>query len=421
MTLAFKDGTDLTNRLVHGPQVDEAVADEVFATWDPEAEGDVYWLLNDNQQTIRDVASYNAGLDETTVVNHRQFDGFGGLAAETNDALGTLDLAYTGRWRDEATGLQWNLNRWYDPAVGRWISEDPIGFAAGDASLDRYIENGPTNGIDPSGLGPPGPHPGQDMTPNWKQGSGELRHSKHTLVLEIPVNARQAAATVEAKILSDLATFKHFNGNNNDVAIVKIFAVDQEHDAAFFQTTRSLFGFGSDLINDVNVGVSLSVDAQKKEVCGQTLGDHQLVGVRHWNVGAAGAPGGGLLVTITTEAYERSRSGLNHLGASMMGDVKQDAIWNQYLDNMADAYKVEFGANKVSLTNTRQKFGVNTPNPWQPNNQNQPPSTNQPVVQPVVPSGGRNVHPVTKAPFPDGPRGNINPRTGAPLAPIRER
>jgi hypothetical protein len=40
----------------------------------------------------------------------------------------------------------------YDPAIGRWFTEDPIGFDAGDADLYRYVANDPTNGIDPNGL-----------------------------------------------------------------------------------------------------------------------------------------------------------------------------------------------------------------------------------------------------------------------------
>jgi RHS repeat-associated protein len=63
-----------------------------------------------------------------------------------------LAFAFTGRLLDQATGLQNNLNRWYDASVGRWLSEDPIGFNAGDANLYRYVGNGPTNGADPSGL-----------------------------------------------------------------------------------------------------------------------------------------------------------------------------------------------------------------------------------------------------------------------------
>jgi hypothetical protein len=40
----------------------------------------------------------------------------------------------------------------YDPKIGRWLSQDPVGYAAGDANLYRYVNNGPTNHTDPSGL-----------------------------------------------------------------------------------------------------------------------------------------------------------------------------------------------------------------------------------------------------------------------------
>ena len=45
-----------------------------------------------------------------------------------------------------------NQSRWYDPSVGRWLSEDPSGLAAGDANLYRYCDNGPTDATDPTGL-----------------------------------------------------------------------------------------------------------------------------------------------------------------------------------------------------------------------------------------------------------------------------
>jgi RHS repeat-associated protein len=53
---------------------------------------------------------------------------------------------------DTETGLQNNLHRWYDPGTGRWLNEDPIGFAAGDANLYRYVGNGVTGARDPKGL-----------------------------------------------------------------------------------------------------------------------------------------------------------------------------------------------------------------------------------------------------------------------------
>lgn len=40
----------------------------------------------------------------------------------------------------------------FDPSLGRWISEDPIGFAGGDNNLYGFVGNNPVNRVDPSGL-----------------------------------------------------------------------------------------------------------------------------------------------------------------------------------------------------------------------------------------------------------------------------
>ena len=61
-------------------------------------------------------------------------------------------FGYTGRPFDSAASLQNNGERWYDSVTGRWLSEDPAGFAAGDPNLTRYVGNGPANATDPSGL-----------------------------------------------------------------------------------------------------------------------------------------------------------------------------------------------------------------------------------------------------------------------------
>jgi RHS repeat-associated protein len=72
-------------------------------------------------------------------------------------------FAFTGRFFDRATGLQNNLERWYDPNTSRWLSEDPIGFAAGDANLYRYVGNRPTSESDPLGLAHFGKRPLQGL------------------------------------------------------------------------------------------------------------------------------------------------------------------------------------------------------------------------------------------------------------------
>jgi RHS repeat-associated protein len=63
-------------------------------------------------------------------------------------------FGFTGRFLDDETGLQNNLHRWYDASTGQWISEDPLGLAAGDANFYRYAGNDPVNFRDPTGLTP---------------------------------------------------------------------------------------------------------------------------------------------------------------------------------------------------------------------------------------------------------------------------
>ena len=44
--------------------------------------------------------------------------------------------------------------RYYDPQIGRFISEDPIGFGGGGTNLYAYVGNDPVNKIDLMGLAP---------------------------------------------------------------------------------------------------------------------------------------------------------------------------------------------------------------------------------------------------------------------------
>jgi RHS repeat-associated protein len=53
---------------------------------------------------------------------------------------------------DKTIRLQARPNYHFDPAAGRWLSEDPLGHPAGDANLYRYCGSAPTQFTDPSGL-----------------------------------------------------------------------------------------------------------------------------------------------------------------------------------------------------------------------------------------------------------------------------
>jgi RHS repeat-associated protein len=54
---------------------------------------------------------------------------------------------------DTETGLYYYRARYYDPASGRFLSEDPLEFAAGNgANFYSYAINSPTNWVDASGM-----------------------------------------------------------------------------------------------------------------------------------------------------------------------------------------------------------------------------------------------------------------------------
>ncbi|WP_186767835.1 choice-of-anchor D domain-containing protein [Blastopirellula retiformator] len=145
IVLVLDNAGDVEHRMLWGPQVDQLLADE-------NAAGDVLWTLTDPQNTVRDYAEYDDLLDETSIVNHIAYDAVGKVASETSGALDAFRVRYTGKYVDPLTDLQYNLHRWYDPVTARWISQDPIGFNAGDANLYRYVGNEYVNAFDSSGL-----------------------------------------------------------------------------------------------------------------------------------------------------------------------------------------------------------------------------------------------------------------------------
>ncbi len=140
IVLERDEAGDVTGRYSWGVLVDQIMAEEDAAS------GDVLYPLADHLGTVRDITDA-AG----TLVNHIRYDSYGNVESETDAAFETL-FGYTGKPLDDSTGLQNNHHRWYDAAVGRWTSEDPIGFAAGDPNLSRYAANRPTTATDPDGL-----------------------------------------------------------------------------------------------------------------------------------------------------------------------------------------------------------------------------------------------------------------------------
>ena len=99
---------------------------------------------------------------------------------DTGSSLNT-DRKFTGQTEDEAAGLYWYTSRAYDPAIGRFVSPDPIVPVPGNPqALNRYsyVYNNPLRYTDPSGHDPLGEdwenewrknHPGQELTDHHRR------------------------------------------------------------------------------------------------------------------------------------------------------------------------------------------------------------------------------------------------------------
>jgi RHS repeat-associated protein len=147
---------------------------------------------------------FGPGIDEVMAVVEQEsatrymvVDGLGSVVLR-NDAAGNLiDSAnytpwgeikqggvaslfgYTGReGRDDG---QWYYRaRFYEPASGRFLSEDPLRFEAG-ANLYRYVENDPVNYVDPEGLS--GSRPGSPYHPPEGVATGCTRNDSCAVLI----------------------------------------------------------------------------------------------------------------------------------------------------------------------------------------------------------------------------------------------
>ena len=106
------------------------------------------------QDGINSVTSLSSGAG--ALANTYSYDSFGKQITFT----GTLTnrFQFTGREFDSETGIYQYRARYYDENVGRFISEDPVGF---DGGIDfyTYVEGNPVTFADPMGLAPVLPPP----------------------------------------------------------------------------------------------------------------------------------------------------------------------------------------------------------------------------------------------------------------------
>jgi len=123
------------------------VIDEVVNAYHFDANGNAtsYTYHPDALQSVVGLSGHAGSVEETY-----RYGPFGDLLS----APGTTPnrMQFTGREFDSETGLYYYRARYYDPEIGRFLSEDPLGFGGGDANLYAYVGNNPIDRTDPLGL-----------------------------------------------------------------------------------------------------------------------------------------------------------------------------------------------------------------------------------------------------------------------------
>jgi len=96
-----------------------------------------------------DLGSVEGLFNGSGVQNQDRYDPWG----EPQVASGSVSnpLRYAGLPWNKHTGLSYMRARYYDPGLGRFISEDPLGLSAG-INPYVYAANSPMNATDPTGM-----------------------------------------------------------------------------------------------------------------------------------------------------------------------------------------------------------------------------------------------------------------------------
>ena len=119
--------------------------------------GDRIFYLTDANYNVTAVVGMSGGSWQ--VVERYRYDAYGKVTVcspNGNPIGGNASqfgntILYAGETFDSSTGLYYDRARYYDPQLGRFISQDPMGAAGSGSNLYAYCGDNPTDATDPSG------------------------------------------------------------------------------------------------------------------------------------------------------------------------------------------------------------------------------------------------------------------------------
>lgn len=122
----------------------------------PTASSNIHYIHTDHLGTPRELSDSAGNIAWAASYklwgNVWQVEEVGEVGEMANSLPQTLPqaLRFQGQYFDSETGLHYNRFRYYDPDIGRFISQDPIGLRGGN-NLYQYAAN-PVGWVDPLGL-----------------------------------------------------------------------------------------------------------------------------------------------------------------------------------------------------------------------------------------------------------------------------
>lgn len=179
--------------------------------------------------------------EDGNIVVERDFSPFGEkikVADSEEPYPDETEDGFTGKDFDEDIGLYYYNARWYDPTVGKFITEDSV---ADDPNLYSYCGQNPVNAIDPTGH--------WNVTINWSN---------------VLTTAISSVSPEISRLLSTLSAFRNFVGTINNIKwiyFLKFYSSMSEEDfKEYLQNNGINYDFNE---NNQNTFTFTNTDGQK--------------------------------------------------------------------------------------------------------------------------------------------------------------
>lgn len=154
-------GIDTTKVFIYGNYIDEPIA--MVRSWG--AVSDTIWYFQGNNFNVETITNQTGTVVEryeytpygkTTVYTSMGTDGVWFTADDVSSTVSAKGntLTFQGRELDAETGNLYFRRRYYQSALGRFISRDPIRLAGDTSNLFAFVKNTPLDDSDPMGLAP---------------------------------------------------------------------------------------------------------------------------------------------------------------------------------------------------------------------------------------------------------------------------